>query len=259
VNAAVPKVTFGMIVLNGLPFLPHNLRSLYPFAHEIIVVEGAAPGAAGVAGPAGHSRDGTLDELRRFMRDDDPEGKVTVVTAEDEGHADGFWVGEKDEQSRAYARRATGEYLWQVDVDEFYLPGDMQRVLAMLAADSAISAVTFPTVTLWGDVGVAADGWYLRRGGGLYHRLFKWAPGYEYATHRPPTVVDERGRDLRTLHWLGGREMARRGIVMRHYSLLLPGQVREKVEYYANWGLFEDRFAEASRWLDESYLALRRP
>ena len=36
-----------MIVLNGLPFLRHDLCALYPFAHQIIVVEGAAPGAAG--------------------------------------------------------------------------------------------------------------------------------------------------------------------------------------------------------------------
>ena len=47
---------------------------------------------------------------------------MTLVTAEDEGHPDGFWPGEKDEQSRAYASRATGDYLWQVDVDEFYRP-----------------------------------------------------------------------------------------------------------------------------------------
>ena len=44
-----------------------------------------------------------------------------MVTAEECGHENGFWPGEKDEQSRAYAARATGDYLWQVDVDEFYL------------------------------------------------------------------------------------------------------------------------------------------
>ncbi len=36
----MPKVTFGIIVLNGEPFTRYCLRSLYPFAHEIIVVEG---------------------------------------------------------------------------------------------------------------------------------------------------------------------------------------------------------------------------
>src|SRR3546814_9140868 len=60
-----PRITFGMIVLNGEPFLRYNLRSLYPYAHQIIVAEGAAPGARNIATPQGHSRDGTLEVLRR--------------------------------------------------------------------------------------------------------------------------------------------------------------------------------------------------
>ena len=40
-----PRITFGIIVLNGEPFVRYNLRSLYHFAHEIIVVEGAVQAA----------------------------------------------------------------------------------------------------------------------------------------------------------------------------------------------------------------------
>ena len=61
-----PRITFGMIVLNGEPFVRYNLRALYPFAHQIIVVEGAAPAAAGIATPEGHSIDGTLAALKQF-------------------------------------------------------------------------------------------------------------------------------------------------------------------------------------------------
>lgn len=256
-----PFITYGMIVLNGMPFLPYNLRTLYPFAGRIVVVEGAAPGAAGVAAPDGHSRDGTLEELRRFAAEEDPDGKIVVVIAEDEGHPDGFWPGEKGEQSRAYAKRATGDYLWQVDVDEFYLPADLRRMGEILTRDPGPTAVTFPTVTIWGALGVAVDGWYLRRGAGDYHRLFSWGEGFTYATHRPPTVRDATGRDLRDVRWLDARATATLGVTMRHYSLLFPKQVREKVEYYANWGLYGDWFAEQEtrRWLEDSYLTLRRP
>jgi hypothetical protein len=118
----LPKITFGLIVLNGEPFTRYNLRALYPFAHQIIVAEGASPKAAHVATPDGHSIDGTLDILRRFKAEEDPEDKIIIVTAEDEGHPNGFWPGEKDEQSQAYAKRATGDWLWQVDIDEFYQP-----------------------------------------------------------------------------------------------------------------------------------------
>lgn len=257
----VPRITFGVIVLNGLPFLPYNLRSLYPFAERIVVVEGAAPGAAGIATATGHSRDGTLAELERFAAEEDPDGKLVIVTAEDEGHPDGFWPGEKNEQSRAYARRAVGDYLWQVDVDEFYLPADVRRLAAVLSASDPPTAVTFPTVTIWGALDVAVDGWYLRRGAGDYHRLFRWGDGFDYVTHRPPTVCDAAGRDLRDRRWLDARGTAALGVTMRHYSLLFPQQVREKVEYYSKWGLYGGWFAERDtrRWLEDSYLSLRRP
>ena len=38
---------------------------------------------------------------------------------------------DRTHQSRAYAERATGDYLWQVDVDEFYRP-ETWGILAML-------------------------------------------------------------------------------------------------------------------------------
>jgi len=228
VSAVHPRVTFGIIVLNGEPFTQHTLRALYPFAHEIIVVEGAVPGARALASAEGHSRDGTLDRIRQFISDEDPERKVQLVTAEDEGHVDGFWPGEKDEQSQAYARRATGQYLWQVDIDEFYLPEDMAHILGMLTADPSIDAMSFEQITFWGGLDYRVDSWYLRRGARHYHRLFRWGPGFTYAGHRPPTVQDDRGRDLRSGQWIPPDALVRQGIRLHHYSLLLPRQVADK-------------------------------
>ena len=181
--------------------------------------------------------------------EEDPEGKLTVVTAEDDGHPDGFWPGEKHEQSRAYARRATGDYLWQVDIDEFYLERDMEQVLDRLAATPTVDAMSFRQVTFWGGLGYVADGWYLRRGAADYHRLFRWGPGFEYATHRPPTVRDETGRDLRKGTWLTRRRPPRWGVRLYHYSLLLPQQVIDKCDYYAtaDWA----RRQGAVEWANE--------
>lgn len=250
-------MTFGIIVLNGEPFTRYLLRSLYPHAHEIIVVEGSAPGGRNVANAEGHSSDGTLEVLRRFAAEEDPEDKVTIVTAEDEGHPDGFWPGEKHEQSRAYATRASGDYLWQVDIDEFYRPEDIERVFELLAADASITAMTFKQITFWGGLDYWVDGWYLRRGATYYHRLFKWGPGYTYSTHRPPTVLDPSGRDLRSIRWLSGEDTAQRGIRLFHYSLLLPKEVIEKCDYYANaeWA----KRAGALEWAREAWMELRRP
>lgn len=98
-----PKITFGIIVLNGEPFTKYCLRQLYPFAYEIIVVEGASQYAKDAADENGHSLDGTLEALYEFKEQEDPEDKVQIITR------DGFW-SEKDEQSKAYAERAMGDY-----------------------------------------------------------------------------------------------------------------------------------------------------
>ena len=66
----IVKISFGLIVLNGYPFITYNLKSIYPFAHEIIVVEGACPSASNVATFDGHSIDGTLQLLYDFKNFD---------------------------------------------------------------------------------------------------------------------------------------------------------------------------------------------
>ena len=95
-----------------------------------------------------------------------------------------------------------------------------------------MTAVSFRTHTFWGRPEYVADCWELRRGARDYHRLFKWGAGYRYVTHEPPTVVDEQGRDLRSLDWVRAEEMAGRGVFMYHYSLLFPWQVEQKVRIY---------------------------
>jgi hypothetical protein len=253
----MPKVTFGIIVLNGEPFTRYCLRALYPFAHEIIVVEGGHEDTRAVATPDGHSVDATLEALRRFCAEEDPQHKVTVVTK------DGFWQ-KRDEQgnvrthqSRAYAERATGDYLWQVDIDEFYIADDIRRVLEMVAADPEITAVTFRQRTFWGDTDIEARGWPLQRGHDDCHRLFKWGPGYRYLTHEPPTVLDAQGRDLKKLKWIRASDTAALGMRLYHYSLLFPWQVDQKTRIYR-----DERPNVCSGivdWAETSYFKLGHP
>ncbi len=238
---ATPRITFGMIVLNGEPFIKYNLRALYPFAHQIIVVEGASPHAHAIATTDGHSTDGTLETLRQFKQHEDPQGKIQIVTAEDEGYSNGFWPGEKHEQSQAYAKRATGNWLWQVDVDEFYMPQDMAWICENILFSPDTNAVSFKQIQFWGGMNYFVDGWYLRQWQGeVFHRAFRWRPDFSYATHRPPTVLDENGNDLRKHGWIGPRQLNKKGIFLYHYSLVFPRNVSDKSLYYSNvtWGAF---------------------
>ncbi len=252
-----PRITFGMIVLNGEPFLKYNLRALYPFAYQIIVVEGACLAAASLSTPDGHSTDGTCNTLKRFKKEEDPENKLVIVTAEDEGDPNGFW-NEKDEMSQAYARRATGDWLWQVDYDEFYLQKDMRRISDMLVSDPDITAVSFPYKQFWGGFDYQETGPWFLYDFPCIHRLFRWKKGYQYVAHRPPTVLDEQGRDLHHLKWISHKKMQRMGIHLLHYSYVLPKQARQKVGYYSNvqWSAV---FQNNERWLKDSYLTLKDP
>ena len=255
----LPRITFGIIVLNGEPFTRYCLRALYPFAYEIIVVEGASIKAAAIASPDGHSVDGTLDTLYRFKEEEDTEDKLIIVTAEDYGYSNGFWPGDKDQQSRAYAECARGDYIWQVDIDEFYKPEDIQAVIRMLADDPSITGVSFYWKNFWGGFNYLVDGWeyrdLLEKMKGI-RRIFRWGDGYQYVSHRPPTVVDPQGRDLCTLNWIGPDQTAKMGIFCYHYGMVFPKQAKQKTLYYRNmWQSHNDM----DIWYRETYSEICRP
>lgn len=232
----------------------YSLRALYPLAHQIIVVEGAVAAAACIATQGGHSTDGTLETLYRFKEEEDPDDKLEIVVKE------GFWR-EKKEQSQAFAHRATGDYLWIVDMDEFYHPHDMRVVLRMLQEDPDITAVFFKQITFWGGFNYISDGWYLRQrqgeGPGTVLRLCKWGPGFRYVSHRPVIIHDQHGEDIVRDNVLDGAMLARQGLFMYHYSLLFPRQVREKSAYYA-----QAEWANSPRmpvWVEEAFTRLQWP
>jgi len=130
-------------------------------------------------------------------------------------------------------------------------------VLEMLRNDPEITAVSFKQITFWGGFDYVVDSWYLRRGAEVYHRLFKWQKGYRYITHRPPTILDAYGRNLRHLKWVYN-ELRKQRIFLYHYSLVFPKQVREKCEYYrqADWA----RHAKGAReWAELNFFKLANP
>lgn len=244
-----PRISFGIIVLNGEPYTRYCLRQLYPFAHQIIVVEGASAMAAMISTADGHSTDGTLEALHAFKREEDLENKVTIITR------DGFW-SEKDEMSRAYAEQATGDYLWQVDIDEFFTHEDMGQIISLLHERPEVTQISFPQHIFWGDFDVVCGSVFIRGTDYPMHRLFKWGPGYQYKTHRPVTVLDPEGRDLREQHWLDAKELAKRRLFMYHYSDLFPRQVLEKSRYYSQqpWGSVAQKIIA---WANENYMECR--
>lgn len=251
------KIAFGMIALNARPLIEYNLPALYPFAHQIIVVEGATRSAASLADAKGHSLDGTHTWLRDFKSQNDPENKLLIVSAKDEGFSDGLWP-EKDEMSQAYAKRASGDWLWQVDSDEFYKPKDMMHIISILDRQPDLNGVSFPFIEFWGSFDYITNGtWYLQEFTAV-PRVFRWGKDFTYTNHRPPQVADNRGVVLDHRRFLKGNALKRTGIFMYHYSYVFPKQTLQKVGYYTNVG-WTDMFRKNAGWLQESYFGLKRP
>jgi len=234
-----PRISFGIIVLNGEPFTRYNLRSLYSFAHQIIVVEGSSPRFAFNASPDGHSIDGTLEILRSIKREEDPGNKITIVTAEDEGYPNGFWPGHQTEQSQAYAKRATGNWLWQVDIDEFYQPNDIAKVIKFLGAHPSTTCLTFNSYHFWGGFDYILQGGLLMSRSfqgepwGAFRRVFKWGPGYRYVNHEPPTICNTEGNEItHRCKYNVSRQSAFSPIYLYHYTNIFPSQVIPKGKFY---------------------------
>ena len=70
------KISFGIIVVNGEPFIKYNLENLYPHAHEILIVEGAVEKFKHASTPDGHSLDNTVKIIKEFP---DPENKIKLI------------------------------------------------------------------------------------------------------------------------------------------------------------------------------------
>lgn len=223
------------------------------------MVEGASYLAKDSATADGHSTDGTMEILRRFKSEEDPENKVILVTAELEGHARGFWPGEKDEQSRAYATRATGDILWQVDVDEFYRPEDIEKIIHLLETRPAVRQINLRWKNFWGSVhytveSFAVEQHYLALGGGV-PRIFRWGRDYYYKTHRPPTVLDAEGLDLKEGRLPIG-ESESLGVHIYHYATIFCHIVEAKTHYHERhrWTARKEQ-----GWYTSNFLRIRRP
>jgi len=161
--------------------------------------------------------------------------------------------------SQAYAKRATGEVLWQIDVDEFYKPEDMENVIRKLSQSNEIRAVSFNCLYFWGGLGYVMDGFSFRTGDQTIHRVFTWDRDSRYTSHRPPTVVDGAGRDLKSLRWLSDVETKKMGIHLYHYDMILPKQAANKSSYYSNVDWHTLGHKRVLEWKQRVFDRLERP
>ena len=107
-----------MIVAQGQPFIGYQLANVYDLVDELVIVEGPDPWFEQVIG-AKRSTDGTIQVIKSFP---DPEKKIKMI------HTN---LG-KNQMIRAGMGLVTGDYIYQIDVDEFLAPDTINTAFEVL-------------------------------------------------------------------------------------------------------------------------------
>lgn len=210
----------------------HCIDNIYQFAHQVYVVQGATKavthywdGDTSYFTKDGHSTDGTLQYLYKLKQQ---YPKLNVITGQ------GFWNG-KTQMCNEYAKRASGDYVWQLDSDQFYKKQDMKRIIKLLEQQSP-DAMHFYANHFWGGYDYCMDQrQWDKWGNGLpWKRVFKNVPGRSsWISHEPPEykyddVICNKGKVIDRDTTL------KMGIKMYHYSYVQQSQVQFKSKFYRN-------------------------
>ena len=212
------KHSIGMLALNAERTIAWALEGVYQFASEIIVVEGqAGPEAAFMAGPEGQSLDDTVGAVLAFP---DPANKICILH--------GQWL-DKTDMANAFAREASGDWLWQIDSDEVADPEVLCEVDRRLATGD-YDAVRMAWRHYWHDLYHVGAG---SRWEEACLRAWRRSGSEWYFTdHWPPTVNGNAPEEARILDLR--RDM---GYLVDHLSYDDALEVERKMYYHAGRGL----------------------
>jgi glycosyltransferase involved in cell wall biosynthesis len=236
------KTSFVIIVLNGMPFIEFSLKAVYPYAHEVIIVEGAIELARFAANEDGSSKDGTVEFIKSFP---DPDNKIKLIQ--------GIWP-EKCEMQDEALKHATGDWIWLVDSDEVYHKSDFEKIADLVDNDPSVFRVNFFNYMFWKSSfewnfdapEFRTDAWSKRR-------LFRFAPGARFVSHRPPQIEYPEGIIPGT-RLVTGAETVEMGIRFCHYSYVFECQMRQRMTLFHNFGWGKCWGVDLGEWYDDCFL-----
>ncbi len=216
----MPKVSYAMIVFNGDYVLKQNLENIYPFAENIVIVEGPVLYYRNLGFSS--STDNTIDIIKNFP---DPDKKITLIQ--------GQWK-EKDDMCQAYMPHLKGDYLWHIDSDELYKPEDTKKIFDYLDNNKDCYSMGFKLYSFYGGFDRYITG---VEQAFEVHRLAKIIPGQsKLKTHRPPTLIwPPTGKTCQEMGHVSFNTTASWGVYIYHYSHVFPKQVKAKMSYYSSW------------------------
>jgi len=230
------RISAQTIVFNAESILPKgmlrkNIEETLKFADELIIVEGATHARTGYFdGNAlpftnnGRSTDTTIqviEDLKAKYPD-----KIKLVLGSD----DGFWNG-KTAMCNAAAQLATGDYLWQVDSDEFYHENELPIIIKLLEEQKP-DAVHFFANHFYGGYEELIGNDQPWGNGIPWMRIFRHTPGSHWISHEPPNYQLADGLICNRGIVITREQTNALGLKMYHYGYVMKEQVDFKAQFY---------------------------
>ena len=154
-----PRITAGIIVLNGVDTLKPTLDSIYSSVDKIIVVEGAVEDYAVNNSKLisdGHSKDGTLEFLMEYP---DHLNKIQVITIEDvfPKRKTKCWKN-KNEMQNSIADNIDTELYLKVDADEVWKQSDIEYIRRTFMKKPELDVIYMQRWHFWKNLQTVAVG-----------------------------------------------------------------------------------------------------
>lgn len=221
------KLGIFTIVFNGMPFIQHQLPIFQqlPFDWCWSIAEGAAQNGADTAWckpqAHGHSYDGTLEYIQEIE-----DGKQTCVISDPD------WPHKTEMCNCALARLQDCDVLLQVDVDEFYTPEQIVKIVECFVSEPQLRVIRMPCRYFVGpDIVCEGEGCWSNKAA-EWIRAWRFRKGCEFITHEPPSLDCQWEGRIMTK-----KQSRERGLVFDHYGYATLKQVEYKERFYGYTGL----------------------
>ena len=239
-------IHFFTIVLNGKPFIDYHIDVLknLPFKWHWHIVEGVASLTHDTSWCLrfggeiteelhrnGRSKDGTseyLDEIAAQY----PENITVYRKAPGE-----FWDGKREMVNAPLENIGEECLLWQVDVDEIWTLEQLCKTRQLFMNSPEKTAAFY---WCWYFVGeellISTRNCYAQNPQQEWLRTWRFQPGYTWATHSPPVLVEQMPdgqlKNIAAVNPLTHEETEKEGLVFQHFAYVTSEQLQFKQQYY---------------------------
>jgi len=239
-------IHFFTIVLNGKPFIKYHIDIFkqLPFNWHWHIVEGVADLKNDTAWSAklggqitqdihhnGLSIDGTteyLDELVKLYPDN-----ITVYR-KIEGD---FWDGKLEMVNAPLTHINEECLLWQVDVDELWTAEQINRARhAFIENPDKTAAFYWCHYFVGENLIISSRNCYAQNPQQEWLRTWRYKPGYVWAAHEPPILVeplpDSQRQNIAAINPFSHDETEAQGLIFQHFAYVTEEQLQFKEQYY---------------------------